>query len=247
MNAEEQTLEQEELEEISSSYAWMLTFSDLLLLLLTLFVLKLSMSSLDGTTLHRSLSAYILGEEAYERPGGTRVRGELQVEEIELTPQTERILTAIDDGLARLAGEAQGRRESGGQRIVQDSIEVQAKAEGVLIRLSSPFPGQGTELSFRAERHIAVVAASVKEEDVELLVTAYTAGVQPEESEFLSSWELSAAQAEVIVRQMIDAGVEAQSISVFGYGNSTPLVSSTEKVADYQNRRIEIIVTAKRN
>ncbi len=241
--AEEESVE---LEEITSSYAWMLTFSDLLLLLLTLFVLKLSMSSLDGNTLHRSLSAYILGEEAYDRPEGERARSELQVDAIELAPQSERILTAIDDGLARLAGEAQGRRESGGERIVQDSIEVHANGEGILIRLSSPFPGQGTELSFRAEQHLAVVAASVKDEEVELLITTHTAGVEPEQGEYPSFWELSAAQAELLARQMIDAGVEAQSISVFGYGKSKPLVSSSEKVADYQNRRVEILVTAVR-
>ncbi len=233
-----------ESDSVTSSYAWMLTFSDLLLLLLTLFVLKLSMSSLDGNTLQRALSSYIMGAETNQRPGGSRSGNELQIEDVRLAATSERILTAIRDGLASLSGETQGKRESGGgEKVLSDSIDISILESGIALRLPSVFPNQGVEMSYRAAEQLKVIAKSVEGENVRILLTAHASGKLPLDAPFPSLWELTAAQAESVSRQMIDAGVGAQSISLFGYGKSKPLLEERGESADYQNRRVEILVT----
>jgi chemotaxis protein MotB len=227
-----------------SSYAWMLTFSDLLLLLLTLFVLRLSMSSLDGNTLHRALSAFMYNTTSKARPSASRATNELSIAAPERSLEIQQLITALSKALNHDQGEAQGQRESGGLRVLGNSVSITPEQESVLLRLdSSSFPQGGVELSFGAQRTLSALGSSLQKENVRIEISAHSDKEAPSEPRFPTNWELSAAQASVAARQIIDAGVDPQSISLMGYGSALPIAEGNTVGSRHQNRRLEIRVT----
>jgi chemotaxis protein MotB len=230
--------------EATSVYAWMLTFSDLLLLLLTLFILKLSMSSLDGATLHRALSSFILNKPAaHERPIGERASNELSLQSLTLSPRIQALLTATEEAIASIDGQVQGKRESGGRIVFDPSFEILPESDALLLRWYRPFPDNGTELSFRAEQQLRAVIRGTDKVKSSFAISTHSTHFTKMPREFTSAWELTAAQALRISRQFIDAGVEQQSISLFGYGDSRPLTRPAEDAEGLRNARLEIRVT----
>ena len=228
---------------ISSSYAWMLTFSDLLLLLLTLFVLKLSMSAIDGSSLFRALSYFDLHGSKTASHDGTRLSNELQVRSFQPTPKGSRLLAAISDAVQQSDGEIQGTKENGGEVSIGNSVRVIPLEAGVSIEFASPFPNSGVELSFRVEKQLRAIIFALRNDRLRYSISAYSPLDDAPNSEFPSAWELTAEQARSVARQIIDAGVEPQSISVFGYGDSKVFPVEKKALDDYQRRILEIRVT----
>jgi OOP family OmpA-OmpF porin len=56
---------------------------------------------------------------------------------------------------------------------------------------------------------------------------------------------LSAGRAEKLKAMLIDQGIDPSLISVIGYGSSKPVVSFTDVVNRWKNRRVEFTLTKK--
>ncbi len=58
-----------------------------------------------------------------------------------------------------------------------------------------------------------------------------------------SNWELSQARAREVVRYLVEeAGVNAEKVSVVGYGDTQPVASNASEEGRIKNRRVEILV-----
>ena len=63
--------------------------------------------------------------------------------------------------------------------------------------------------------------------------------------QFPSNWELSAARAIAVVRQLVAEGVPAKRLVAAGFGEFHPIDSGTSEEAFERNRRIELKLTEK--
>ena len=61
---------------------------------------------------------------------------------------------------------------------------------------------------------------------------------------FPSNWELSTARATGVVRYLVAQGVNPNSISAEGFGDSRPVASNDTPQGRGKNRRVEIIIMA---
>ncbi|MCB0324008.1 MAG: OmpA family protein [Bdellovibrionales bacterium] len=223
--------------------AWLLTFSDLLLLLLTFFVLRFSMLTLDGNTLERAFSQFSLESDGVFRPRAERSLSSFELDVTRLSPALQTAIRAVSDGLASELGEVQSRREAGGIIVFDDALELRPTEDVLEVRLlPTTFPTGTTELSFIAERLITALGRSLADGGVEATIVVHTAQDAPREAPFRTAWELSRAQAVRIARQMIDAGVEPQSISVMGYGDSKLQTETDEPKRETRKNRVEIVL-----
>ena len=63
---------------------------------------------------------------------------------------------------------------------------------------------------------------------------------------FPSNWELSTARATAVVKLLLAAGVDPQTLSVAGYAEFHPVADNTTTEGRSKNRRMEIVLSPKR-
>ena len=61
---------------------------------------------------------------------------------------------------------------------------------------------------------------------------------------FPSNWELSAARATGVVRYLVAQGVNPNTISAQGFGDSQPVAPNDTAQGRAKNRRVEIVIMA---
>lgn len=158
---------------------WMLTLSDLLLLLLSMFVMMLSMADLSGGAFKKKLP--VVTEQ----------------------PETEPVRSSNRTVLASLSALRDTKDSSrGGFR---------ERPELFSVSLAHSFTAEGNELTFDAVEVLMAVARTVKEGrlgvTVELFLPHLPAGTDGEEQQRIIE------RAGVVIRQLIDAGVEREALT----------------------------------
>lgn len=76
-----------------------------------------------------------------------------------------------------------------------------------------------------------------------LQVEGHTDNVPIATAQFPSNWELSAARAIQVVRQLMAAGIPARRLAAAGYADNYPIAQNTTDAGRSQNRRIELKLT----
>ena len=64
----------------------------------------------------------------------------------------------------------------------------------------------------------------------------------PDDSPFLSNWELSAARAANVLHYLADFGVNEQAFSIAGYADTRPKFTNETPEGQAYNRRVDIII-----
>jgi chemotaxis protein MotB len=75
-----------------------------------------------------------------------------------------------------------------------------------------------------------------------IMVEGHTDSVPISGSQFPSNWELSTARASVVVRFMIQAGIDKFRLGAAGYANLYPVASNSTASGRSKNRRVEIVL-----
>jgi chemotaxis protein MotB len=78
-----------------------------------------------------------------------------------------------------------------------------------------------------------------------IMVEGHTDNVPISGSQFPSNWELSTARASVVVRFLIDTGIDKFRLGAAGYANLYPVASNSSASGRSKNRRVEIVLLRK--
>ncbi len=203
---------------------WLLTFSDLLLLLLTGFVMQLSMASLDNESLASGLGLSL------ER------RVKVQSASVQLAKEARKVLaTQLGEPMVRHANDP----------ILEFPEEIQLKIldEGVGISLGGGgfLPGK-RELSGNTSELLQVLAPMLASQQASIKVEGHTDSTPIATSEFPSNWELSAGRAIEVVQVLIQNGVQGSRFSAVGYADTRPVASNGSDEGRAANRRVELLL-----
>lgn len=219
---------------------WLGTFGDLMSLLLTFFVLLLSMATFDAKKLLEAEGSFKGAMSTLE--GGvkfdpSRERVTLQAPMVlqeETTDEVRKIEQAEMD-FSEMTSMAQG-----------PSNVLERGDEGFLIRLptSAMFePGTADVKNEDVKLFIKRVAdiANRLPKNVIVNIIGYTddAPLQ-KESKFKNNFELSAFRAMETARLLMREGVDEKRIHVSGEGESKPIASNNTQAGREKNNRIEI-------
>ena len=222
-------------EEVASA-SWLLTFSDLLLLLLTTFVMKLSMSSLQSQNLAEGL--------------GMTLEKTVKIQEasLKLGKQIKRSLSESMGSPVPVPGERVALRFA-------DEVTLTLVERGVAISLGGGrFVPGSRELSPETKTFISALAQSISPAissaispalsgpPVFIRVEGHTDSTAISTAEFPSNWELSAARAIAVAQELIGLGVEGSRIAAVGYSDTRPRADNFSEVARAKNRRVELLI-----
>jgi chemotaxis protein MotB len=215
------------------SDSWMVTFTDLVALMLAFFVLLFSMSAVDlfkWQNMVRSLAGEMDSVQARE---GAKPAEEFQIEQTDPLPGTDLdYLTPV----------------------VEQRVEAEpALAAGVVWRatgrtvLSLPaaalFSGEETTLARRANPAIYALSRLVQSLDNQIEIQGHSARVDGRDSES-QGWGTSLAQASALASSLVEAGYRGQIVAR-GYGSSRQgefTIPGSSGATDRLRNRIDVVI-----
>jgi chemotaxis protein MotB len=219
----------------SNPERWLLTYADLITLLLAFFIVMYSMSKLDAKKFGRMADAF----------SGILHGGHLVME-------TSAEAGDPGHGMLKL-GELKMLRREIEQKIetqeLDDQIETIQDERGLVIRVmeSAAFDPGKADLKPQMYSILDVLARELKTLSNHVRVEGHTDNTPIATFRFPSNWELSTARATQVVRYLVEElDIDPTRISALGYSEYRPIAENTTAAGRGRNRRVDIIVLADR-
>ena len=227
--------------------AWMVTFSDLMTLLLTFFVLLLSMSSMNTNLLEKFFSVFTgaAGPLAFSDQGEVATLGPA-LEELRFAIYSKGKLD--DEGLERLLFQYEAEKRSLSEQLVSDDIEVERGRRGLRIRFKDRilFDLGSAALRPDALPLLTRLAQIISYSRFQVSVEGHSDSSPIHSGGFNSNWDLSLARAIQVVKYFTEVTeLSANRFRVGGYGPSRPLLPNVTPENRQKNRRIELFLYKK--
>ncbi|MBN4053233.1 flagellar motor protein MotB [bacterium AH-315-L15] len=220
----------EDKEEQVDTTAWMATFSDLLSLLLTFFVLLYAMKSLDKGKLDEMLGYFRRGGVGILHPGSRMPL--IQPDPTHLKDPGAKPISPADIEKLLVRGKMRAK------------VGVSSEDRGIVLTISSGilFPS-GTELQPESREVLDEIISFVKKGQYSILVAGYTDDRPVDASVYRSNGDLSIARAGRVLRYMQNKGrVDPKRLSLTGYGSSKPIKRNGSEENKDKNNRVELIL-----
>jgi chemotaxis protein MotB len=241
---------------------WLLTYADMITLLMALFMVLFSITSVNKSklevlskTLQEAFSGKVL-------PGGQSIRSTgadpKSVSSPTENPPIPAITTVVSQAAAPSAAAARLREQEDFRRLkqqidqyarqkgIQDKVQTVIAQRGLVIRLLTDrvlFDSGLAELKPAATPVLSKVAQILRAEGQhQVMVEGHTDSVPIAGSVFPTNWELSTARASRVVRFMIANGVPSHRLSAAGYAYLHPIATNSNAAGRSRNRRVEIVL-----
>lgn len=215
------------------SERWLLTYSDLITLLLIFFIVLYSMSTVDAKKFEDMLKSLSIALGGSSR-GGVLEQGRSLIpgdkvykERLEMQNTQERIRRMIA---------AKG---------LDGKISTTLSNRGLVISVKDTvlFPEGSVDLTSSAQEVILGVANILADMPNAVRIEGHTDTVPIHTARFYSNWELSTTRATNVLQFMIQsAGLPPQRLSAAGYGEYKPVVPNINDRNRALNRRVDIVL-----
>lgn len=209
---------------------WMTTFSDMMTLLLVLFVLIVSMSKVEVKKFKEALSYFqgstsVLKENSLTQPPVQQFR----------TLQQKQRLQKLREYLER-----NGLKDKVGIEVTEDGVRT-------VITDSVMFESGRAKLIEPARTVLQLLAGVIDREVKSVAVEGHTDSRPIRTSKYPSNWELSTARASSVVRflQQHEEVLDPGRYAAIGYGEYRPVTTNATAEGRAQNRRVEILFSWK--
>jgi chemotaxis protein MotB len=219
--------------------AWMATFADLVMLLLTFFVLLLTMSSMDQKMLREVFS------HLKEATGVLGFSGSRQVDFDSFVKEHGEKDTKLilDNHILANMFEVSIKSDKK-MKDVSDAINISEDERGLVLSFQEYilFDSGEAELKKEAFDVLDVIATSIESCDNVILVMGHTDNIPIYGGEFESNWELSLYRGLSVLEYFTEKkDIPPQRFYVGGYGDARPLYPNDTPRHRAANRRVEII------
>jgi chemotaxis protein MotB len=257
-------------EEHENHERWMVTYADMLTLLLVLFIVLYAISQVNTTKfaeLKSSLSsAFGNGQSPILNGGKGPIDGttqslddnivdsKLAIPQLKAASQPVKAASNTDaDAALRELDEfkaiEKAIKASLAQRGLAGAAEFTIDERGLVVTLITDelvFAGNSAVLERKGEVILDAVIPPLARIDNQLQVDGHTNQLNVSTAPYPSGWELSSARASSVVRYLItDGHLAAGRLSAAGYSDQRPLVPPSDPHSVTRNRRVDIVVLSK--
>jgi chemotaxis protein MotB len=252
-------------EEHENDERWLLTYADMITLLMALFMVLFSISSVNISkfvTLQHSLQDAFSGRIL---PGGRSIKesgGSTTATQIaENTPTIKQSAAeAASSKAAKAAAAAQAAKvEQESFKKLKERVDEYTRAHGLSSKVSTIVTKDGLVIRLLTDKLLfatgsaaveapgrpllAKVGALLRAENQhEIRVRGFTDPVPIHTAAFPSNWELSAGRAASVVRAFAQAGVAAERMEAVGRASLDPLTTNATADGRARNRRVEVLL-----
>jgi chemotaxis protein MotB len=211
---------------------WLLTYADMITLLLALFIILFSISTINKVKLQRLV---------HDLGGGFNSQDAIN------NPPNGMTTSATKDDLQAMQAQLQSYIQNQSlQKSVQTKITRDGKKRELVITLLSDkqlFDSGKADLKPFTKKILDEVYRQLKSRQNEVRVEGNTDNVPISNDQFPSNWELSSARATGVARYFVeDDGLAPRRISALGYGEYRPRVLNDTDAHRSQNRRVDVVI-----
>jgi chemotaxis protein MotB len=229
-----------------SNERWLITYSDLITLLMIFFVIMYAMSKVDqvkfysleqsiASALHKShdvlqgtgKSSLIQSANPTDQGHHTKV------------PGNDKLLQdrSLDNLYQQIKQYIQSHHLQGSVSVVNSPRGVQ-----VIFPDAALFATGKADLTAKAKKTLGDLIPFLKSVNNYIVVEGYTDNRPIHNSRFPSNWELSAARAIGVVHFFADHGIRPDRLSGTGYGQYHPVAPNNSDANRQKNRRVNIVI-----
>lgn len=242
---------------------WLLSYLDLITLLLALLVVLLALTRLHGQSIgHGEQPVELVGTLAAS--GLPAYDGEYSEFDAVHVPASWAELPAPEAAPVAVAATAHApaaaqegevvaeaapplrapSKESLGLADLGNSVDVIVNEQSVSFRISNEllFPSGQATLSPTGLDVIKRLAGILNKNEYQVSVEGHSDPVPIQTRQFASNWELSSSRATSVLRELVRDGVAPQRLRAVGYAETRPLESNDTPAGRAANRRVELIM-----
>ena len=230
----------------SGGGSWITTFSDLMSLLLTFFILLFSMSNVSDekfTQAAQSLSSSLIG-------GGEGIMdGVIVPFEDDNTGTNETVVPAeeleapgLDPALIEIYNRVINFVE---KNDLEDKVIITADQKGIYVNISNAilFGKESASISREGRSVLKSVGKLLNQLDNRVVIEGHTDDIPNAYGQYPTNWELSVGRAVSVLRYLNEnEHVDARRLSAVGYGENQPLAPNNSEENRARNRRVNIVV-----
>lgn len=231
--------------------AWMLTFADLMSLLLAFFVLLFSFSEMDKQKfkeLSGSLrNAFGVHKEmpAFQTPVGNNIIArEFSPAQTRPTVENQIRQEALRELQRALAQDLSFVESQFAEEIAHNQVEVEVSENGfIIIRLMEnvTFESASANLTLSAWPVLEKLGDVIGHIPGDIVVSGHTDSLPIHNSRFRSNWDLSSARAATVLQEIVRYSEQPQTrFRAVGYAATKPIDDNAKAEGRARNRRVEV-------
>ncbi len=211
--------------------AWLITYLDMLTLLLVMLVIMLALAGKGEG--QQSEPAMV---EATQQAAGDQL--------VALQPSASPIPSIVPLPAPAADTQQDDTSEAKPDLSLGDDIEVIVNDGSISFRISSEilFGSGRAELEDAGLDVIDRLVPTLAAGGHRIIVEGHTDNLPIQTERFPSNWELSASRASSVVRYLQLAGIESTRLSATGYADTRPLANNGDEQGRASNRRVELIM-----
>jgi len=231
--------------EVEAGEAWLLPYSDLMTLLLALFISLFAMSQTDQKKMADMAQAFSAafnmgGPSFFDKMGpNPGRRAEMPSDEdagnsayIQENQALEQVKKQMDQYID--------------QNELSEQLSTEMTDDGLLIRIKEKalFPSGSAELAGQAQSIGPVVAGLLATIPERVIISGHTDNIPINSAQYPSNWELSSQRALNFMKYLlsINAKLAPQRFSAIGYSEYRPIADNKTEEGRTKNRRVEILI-----
>jgi len=211
---------------------WLLTYADMITLMLALFVILFAMSTISKVKFQKFATAVSGGFDnqwSTNQPPNGGANGEQPFNSSSSVPSIERDLERYVQ-----------------KNHLQKQVQVRMDHRGLVITLltdKSYYDSGSAQLRPATKKILDDIYSFLKRNENLIRVEGNTDNVPIATSEYPSNWELSTARAVNVVRYLVENdGLRPTRVSAAGYGEFQPRTPNTDDASRQANRRVDIVL-----
>lgn len=245
-------------EEHENHERWLVTYADMLTLLMVLFIVMFAMSQVDESKFNKlraglaegfgASSSFMQGSDSFlqDQPEETSPEMVASMDFRSPTPPDKSVASEAARENSRLEAIRKQVEDVLRRRGLSDDVRMNIDDRGLVISLVSRhvvFQADVAQLSPRGRQVVDVLAPVLRTIPDDLRIDGHTNQVQVQPKYYATDWDLSAARAVTVLRRLNETdGVPADRLSMAAFGHERPLVDPAKPGSQAVNKRVDIVV-----
>lgn len=227
---------------------WLLTYSDMITLLMAFFIMMYSMSVISLSKFQRVAASIRSSFGNKVADGGTSVMQSSAGKTVMNPAGGNSIVPSIlPNSNPLIPGKVANQiRQYIKQNHLENVLRVQETQRGLVVSMLTDkvmFQKGRADLTPEAIRLLNTVAGLIAKTNSHIRVEGNTDNLPINTERFPSNWELSTARASIVVRHLIEkCGIAPDRLSAAGYADSRPVYPNDTEYHRRLNRRVDLVI-----
>ncbi len=220
---------------------WLLTYADMITLLMVLFVVMYAISNTDlrkFTAFAQSMAA-AFNNDVFQGTQQTTISDGIQTSPTSGTFDQGSGVVATD-----YAAISAGLKDFAISNGIGEQVDVERNTEGIVIRIGGSilFESGRVVISQQSEKLLDKIVELIGPLPNNIRIEGHTDDVQPDNWLYTDNWRLSSDRALAVLSAMEQRGIAQQRMSIAAYAQYKPLVPNTDDASRARNRRVDLVI-----